>query len=289
MSENLHAVIEHLRQALARRDADAFAAVFADDAVYELRFGMPGQPRRFEGAQVIREHMKQGASRGIAQMLRFDDVRATVYESTDPEVAVVEFEPTGSVRDSGAPFRFVSSLGVIRVRDGAVVSYLDYPNAVGAAEAVGLLPELAAMLAAGAPAASVPSGAPTAKEVVARLIEASVANDHAALVALYAPDVVIEIPFAPPGVPTRSAGSDRLRDRLEAVAGLRRFERAEAVNLLETADPDVVVAEYTLHGSITATGKPFSSTYVMIITVRDGLIVHSRDYGNPLSSLSSPA
>ncbi|MEV0236142.1 nuclear transport factor 2 family protein [Nonomuraea sp. NPDC050786] len=299
MSENVRAVIEHLRQALAHRNADAFTAVFADDAVYELRFGMPGQPRRFEGAQVIREHMKRGASDGIAQALRFDDVRATVYETTDPEVAVVEFEPAGSVRDGGAPFRFASSLGVIRVRDGAVLSYLDYPNPVGAAEAVGLLPELAAMLAAAQPtpgtltpqevAARLTPGAATAKEVAARLIEASVANDHAALVALYAPDVVIEIPFAPPGVPTRSTGSDHLRDRLEAAAGLRRFERAEAINLLETADPDVVVAEFTLHGSITATGRPFSSTYVMIITVRDGLIAHSRDYGNPLSALSSPA
>ncbi|MER6003647.1 nuclear transport factor 2 family protein [Nonomuraea angiospora] len=274
MSENLQAVVEHLRQALAGRDADAFTAVFADDAVYELRFGMPGQPRRFEGVQTIREHMKQGASGGIARLLSFDDVHATVYEAADPEVVVVEFEPEGSA--GGTPFRFASSLGVIRVRDGAVVSYLDYPNAVGAAEAVGMLPELAAVLAPVRPG--------SAREVAARLIEVSATGDHEAMLALYAPDVVIEIPFAPPGVPTRSVGSDLLRARVEAVKGLWRFERADAVNLLETADPDVVVAEFTLHGSVTATGRSFASTYVMIVTVRDGLIVHSRDYGNPMAS-----
>ncbi|MET7336571.1 nuclear transport factor 2 family protein [Nonomuraea sp. NPDC005650] len=275
MSKNLHAVVEQLRQALASRSADAFTDVFADDAVYELRFGLPGQPRRFEGVQTIREHMKQATAGGIAQLLSFDEVRATVYETTDPEVVVVEFEPEGSVR-GGAAFRFASSLGVIRVRDGAVVSYLDYPNAVGAAEAVGMLPELAAMLAPVRPG--------SAKEVVARLIEVSAAGDYDAMLDLYAPDVVIEIPFAPPGVPTRSAGKEHLAARIEAVRGLWRFERADGVNLLETADPDVVVAEYTLHGSVTATGRPFASTYVMIVTVRDGLIAHSRDYGNPAVS-----
>ncbi|MEU6716471.1 nuclear transport factor 2 family protein [Nonomuraea sp. NPDC046802] len=274
-STSIHDVVEHLRRALQSMDPDAFTSVFADDAVYELRFGMPGQPRRFEGAEAIREHMKQDTSGGIAQSLEFDDVHATVYDSADPEVVVVEFEPSGSVRAGGAPFRFASSLGVIRVRDGAVISYLDYPNALDAAQAVGMLPQLGAMLAA--------TGRGEAAQVVARMIDASVANDHDALVELYAREAVIEIPFAPPGVPTRSAGREHLRARLEATAGMWRFDRAEAINVMETADPDIVVAEYTLHGSITATGKPFSLTYVMIITVRDGLIVHSRDYGNPLT------
>ncbi|MER6947567.1 nuclear transport factor 2 family protein [Nonomuraea sp. NPDC000554] len=280
MSTQLHPVIARLRQALMSLDADAFTDVFADDAVYELRFGLPGRRRRFEGAQAIREHMTQGTSGGIAQLLSFDDVRTTVYATTDPETVVVEFEPVGSVRTSGARFRFASSLGVIRVRDGAVVSYLDYPNPLDAAEAAGMLPELGAMLAAAGPE----PGGPSAKQVAAQLIEAGAANDHDTLVGLYAPDVVIEIPFAPPGVPTRATGRDHLRARLEAVAGAWRFDRADAIDLRETADPDVVVAEYTLHGSVTATGTRFSLTYVVIITVRDGLIVHSRDYGNPLAA-----
>ncbi|MEU0568972.1 nuclear transport factor 2 family protein [Nonomuraea sp. NPDC005983] len=283
MSTQLHPVVARLRQALMSMDADAFTDVFADDAVYELRFGMPGQPRRFEGVQAIREHMKRGTSGGIAQLLSFDDVRTTVYATTDPETVVVEFEPVGSVRTSGARFRFASSLGVIRVRDGSVVSYLDYPNPLDAAEAAGMLPELGAMLAAATPVHPAPDGR-SAKQVAAQLIEAAAANDHDTLVGLYAPNVVIEIPFAPPGVPTRSTGNDRLRARLEAVAGAWRFDRATGINLVETADPDVVVAEYTLHGSVTATGARFSLTYAVIITVRDGLIVHSRDYGNPLAS-----
>ncbi|MEV4569445.1 nuclear transport factor 2 family protein [Nonomuraea sp. NPDC049419] len=270
MSEELHAIIERLRQALRGMEVDAFTGVFADDAVYELRFGMPGQPRRYEGVRAIREHMRQGVSGGLAGLLAFDDVGVTVHETTDPEVAVVEFEPTGTVRTSGAPFRFASSIGVIRVRDGAVVSYLDYPNPLGAAEAAGMEFQLR-------------TTAP-AEATVKQMIDASAANDHEALLALYAPDVVIEIPFAPPGVPTRSVGRDRFRDRLEGVRGLRRFERADVVSVRPAAEPEVVVAEFTLYGTVIATGEPFATAYIMVVTVRDGLIVHSRDYGIPVAA-----
>ncbi|MEV4799317.1 nuclear transport factor 2 family protein [Nonomuraea sp. NPDC049421] len=209
MSEELHTIIERLRQALRGMEVDAFTDVFADDAVYELRFGMPGQPGRYEGVRAIREHMRQGVSGGLAGLLAFDDVR------------VMEF----------------------RLRTTA-----------------------------------------PAEATVRKMIGASAANDHEALLALYAPDVVIEIPFAPPGVPTRSAGRDRFRDRLEGVRGLRRFERAEVVSVRPAADPEVVIAEYTLYGTVIATGEPFATAYIMVITVRDGLIVHSRDYGIPVAA-----
>jgi ketosteroid isomerase-like protein len=54
------------------------------------------------------------------------------------------------------------------------------------------------------------------------------------------------------------------------------------VTLHETADPEVVIAEYRIHGHLAPSGKPFSLTYIMVVRVRGGLIVWSRDYGNPL-------
>ncbi|SEG97809.1 Ketosteroid isomerase-related protein [Nonomuraea solani] len=277
MQKAMHTIVERLGEAIRTMSIDAFLDAFADDAVYELRFAMPGQPRKFAGIDAIRTHMKARTEGGIAQMLSFGEMNTTVYESADPELIVVEFEPAGKARGSGTPFRFASSLGVIRVRDGAIVSYLDYPNPLGAAEAARMLPQLGALLAGSPPASG-------AREVAEKLIRASAANDHEALLALYAPDAVIEIPFAPPGVPKRSAGRDRLRTRLEAVRELRRFDRAEVMSIRETTDPEVVVAEYTLHGRVTATGEPFAMTYLMVLTVRDGLIVHSRDYGDPLAA-----
>ncbi|EOD68031.1 nuclear transport factor 2 family protein [Amycolatopsis vancoresmycina] len=43
-----------------------------------------------------------------------------------------------------------------------------------------------------------------------------------------------------------------------------------------TTDPAVLVAEFDLHGD--ASGSAFAATYVMVMTVRNGLITHSRDY-----------
>jgi ketosteroid isomerase-like protein len=51
----------------------------------------------------------------------------------------------------------------------------------------------------------------------------------------------------------------------------------------EITDPEVIIAEYELHGEMTATGTPFSVRYAMFITVRDGYIVRSRDYTDPIA------
>ena len=54
-------------------------------------------------------------------------------------------------------------------------------------------------------------------------------------------------------------------------------------SVMMTADPEVIITEYQLHGEMTATGEPFSVRFAMVITVRDGHIVHSRDYSDPIA------
>ncbi|WP_433512690.1 nuclear transport factor 2 family protein [Nonomuraea sp. CA-143628] len=120
---------------------------------------------------------------------------------------------------------------------------------------------------------------PTPREVVDRFLRASV---DGGLADMYAPDVVIEIPFAPPGIPRRSQGREELRARFKAAEGVLRWERTENVLVHETADPEVVIVEYDIHGSLVASGRSVVLSYIMVIRVRDGLIVHSRDYGNPM-------
>jgi ketosteroid isomerase-like protein len=50
----------------------------------------------------------------------------------------------------------------------------------------------------------------------------------------------------------------------------------------ETTDSEVVIAEYQLHGELIESGEPFAQRFVMVMTIRDGEIVHSRDYTNPI-------
>ena len=46
-------------------------------------------------------------------------------------------------------------------------------------------------------------------------------------------------------------------------------------HIYETADPEVVIAEHQLHGTVLPTGKRFAFS-IMVARVRDGLIAWSR-------------
>lgn len=63
-----------------------------------------------------------------------------------------------------------------------------------------------------------------------------------------------------------------------------RRDSVSDVTLHETTDPEPIIAEYRIHGRLTSSGKPFSLTYITVTRVRGGLIVWSRDYGNPLET-----
>lgn len=128
----------------------------------------------------------------------------------------------------------------------------------------------------------------TPRQVFDELLRTSIAGDWDGLLDLYIDDTVIEMPFAPPGVPVTSDGA-QFRTRVKAMAGARpwNFDAADVRHVHETTDPEVIIAEFTFHGTITATGKPLALSYAMVITVRDGKIVHSRDYGNPLTTAAA--
>jgi ketosteroid isomerase-like protein len=119
------------------------------------------------------------------------------------------------------------------------------------------------------------------RHVFERFVQASINNAWDDLADLYAPDAVVEIPFAPPGVPKSSQGRELFRERFRAAAGSRQFHKAEPVIVHETPDPELIVAELSLHGTVTVTGRSFVNSFVMVMRVRDGLIVSSRDYSNP--------
>ncbi|MFI2607590.1 nuclear transport factor 2 family protein [Kitasatospora sp. NPDC018619] len=129
-----------------------------------------------------------------------------------------------------------------------------------------------------------PTSTRTPRETVEEFLRVTAEGPREALAEFYAPDAVVRIPFAPEGVPREAVGRRTMRARSAATAGLWSFHAVEDVTLHETADPQVVIAEFRVHGRITATGEPFSLGYINVVRVVDGLIVSSRDYGNPLES-----
>ena len=100
---------------------------------------------------------------------------------------------------------------------------------------------------------------------------------------LYAEDGTLELPFAPPGMPRSIRGREEIRGFLGAAgqgareAG-RRILRYDPVLVHETSDPEVIVAEFDLHGDVVATNETYQMSFIQVLRVRDGQIVSMRDY-----------
>jgi uncharacterized protein len=88
-------------------------------------------------------------------------------------------------------------------------------------------------------------------------------------------------PFRAPPMRTR----EQLREHFagaDDVLGDVRFEPAN-ITVHETADPEVIVAEFEYRGTVPGTAEPFALPGIFVIRVRDGQIVSSRDYADHLS------
>jgi ketosteroid isomerase-like protein len=123
------------------------------------------------------------------------------------------------------------------------------------------------------------AGAAGPHDVVEQLLGRISNQDWAGLAELYAEDAVVEYPFALPG-PRRLEGRPAIRRYFESVSRLPLQLRARDISVHRTRDPEVVVVEYGYDALATSTGRSFRLANIQVTTVRDGLIVNSRDYHN---------
>lgn len=125
-------------------------------------------------------------------------------------------------------------------------------------------------------------GPASPRHVVERLLDGIAHGNWRTLHELYAESAAIDYPFALPA-PRRLDGQPAIRRYFAAVAKLPLQLRARNIRIHETTDPEVVVVEYDYDGLATATGRPFQVANIQVTRVRDGLIVHSRDYHDHLA------
>jgi ketosteroid isomerase-like protein len=109
------------------------ADLYAEDTVVETPFALPF-PHRAEGREAIRAHFaRSGAG---AMEMQTENIR--VYETTDPEVIVIECDYKGRFIPTGRTFE-APSVQILRVRDGLIVSARDFTNHAVIAAAAGRL------------------------------------------------------------------------------------------------------------------------------------------------------
>jgi uncharacterized protein len=114
-------------------------------------------------------------------------------------------------------------------------------------------------------------------EVFHRLLAGVTGQRWADLPDLYAEDTVVEHPFAPGGGAVMR-GRETLRAHFAAGGQLGITMTAEDVLIHQSTDPEVVTGEFTYRGTVDATGTPFTVRNIIVMRVRDGRIVESRDY-----------
>src|SRR5262244_1032966 len=110
-----------------------------------------------------------------------------------------------------------------------------------------------------------PSATPA--DVLTRRRRLILNGDADGFAALFAPDAVIESPFAgPPGTPMRLEGREAIREySRQVMASPLRLEDFEVVELYQTQDPEVVIAEVRTKGTVITTGRSFTATAIQIL------------------------
>lgn len=123
---------------------------------------------------------------------------------------------------------------------------------------------------------------PTPADVLAQRHRLILSADADGFADLFAPDAVIETPFAPLGAPARLEGREAIREySRQVLASPLRLEDFEVAELYQTQDPEVVIVEMRTKGTLTTTGQSFAATSIQILRIREGQILLFRDFADP--------
>ena len=99
---------------------------------------------------------------------------------------------------------------------------------------------------------------------------------------LLAPDIVIELPFAPPPLPRRYDGFSEVLAFQRRAAGLFSSFRLEVDRLLVDAGGRTVVAEYRSEGVVAASGRPYRNHYLAVFDLdASGRVRRWREFYDP--------
>jgi ketosteroid isomerase-like protein len=110
-------------------------------------------------------------------------------------------------------------------------------------------------------------------------------QDVEGFIALFAPDAVMEAPFAGSGLPERVEGQAAIEKVSRRAADGLRFDDFENVAVHETGDPEVVIAETVTRATHLASGKSFVAPSIQVFRIRDGKILLFRAYTGPAAGV----
>lgn len=121
------------------------------------------------------------------------------------------------------------------------------------------------------------------KEVLDGLLDPELQNVED----FFAPEAIFEFPFAPPGLPQKLEGAAAIRAHLERLPEMIEILEIGTPSVHRSQQAGVCIVEFEVRGRAVATDRPYNQRYINVIQVRDGRIIHYRDYWNPLVVLEA--
>jgi ketosteroid isomerase-like protein len=100
---------------------------------------------------------------------------------------------------------------------------------------------------------------------------------------LLAEDVTIDYVITVPGYPRHVEGRAAVAELYRPYGTAIILDRCFDLDVHHDAAKGTVVLEYASEGRIVGTGRPYSNKYVSVLTLRDGEVVHWRDYLDPIA------
>jgi len=118
----------------------------------------------------------------------------------------------------------------------------------------------------------------TPRQVAEKLVSGISQGRFEEVPKLYAEDCVVEVPYATGGAAPLLEGGAAVREHFSHADAMPFRLRARDLVVHETEDPELVVLSWDYEVTATTTGATATVANVQFLRVRDGLIVHSRDF-----------
>jgi len=119
--------------------------------------------------------------------------------------------------------------------------------------------------------------------VVRAYLDAVSAPDIPAVQDTFHPEIVLRIPYAPPGIPQVVEGKEAADPWFAGLPDLLAPMNFADHDIRALAEEGEYVAEYTSDSRVLTTGRPYRNTYISRFTVRDGLIVRLAEHFDNLA------
>ena len=100
-------------------------------------------------------------------------------------------------------------------------------------------------------------------------------------------NVVVEFPFAPDVASRKLLGRTAIYEYLKDYPSVIDIQSTPTLNIHATDDPNMAIAEWSVSGRVISNGNPYEMSYATFVTFRNGLIVSSREYWNPMAFMAA--